>query len=179
MERVKPSVQEVVSRNGQGLSRVSWETVFSLFIVVVLALALWQSRHFDFRTGLFPWAIGFPVLALTIFQLITGFLGKGDRRSGDRLGETGSDLPAGVVNRRTAGIFGWILAYFVGIWLLGFSFGVPLCTFIQLKIFGREKWPQSLIYTASTWALIYGIFDRVLHVPFPTGYLFEALGISV
>jgi TctA family transporter len=175
----EPSVQEVASRNGEGSSRVSWETVFSFFIVVVLALALWQSRHFDFRTGLFPWAIGFPVLALTIFQLITGFLGKENRRSGDRLGETGSGLPTGVVNRRTAGMFGWIASYFVGIWLLGFSLGVPLCTFIQLKIFGRERWPHSLIYTASVWALIYCIFDRVLHVPFPTGYLFEALGIAV
>jgi hypothetical protein len=144
----------------------------------MLAWALWQSRRFDFRTGLFPWAIGFPVLFLTIFQLIMDFLDKGNRRSGDHLGKRGPDLPVDVVNRRTAGIFGWILGYFVAIWLLGFSFGVPLCTFIQLKIFGREKWPHSLIYTASTWALIYGIFDRVLHVPFPTGYLFEALGIA-
>ena len=156
---------------------MSWETIFSLSIVVVLALALWQSRHFDFRAGLFPWAIGFPVLFLTIAQLIMDFLGKGNRRRGDQSGETGSDLPAGVVNRRTAGMFGWIVSYFVGIWLLGFSFGVPLCTFLQLKIFGRERWPHSLIYTASVWALIYGIFDRVLHVPFPAGYLFEALGI--
>jgi hypothetical protein len=100
------------------------------------------------------------------------FLGKESRKSDDHLVATGSDLPTEVVNRRTAGIFGWIVAYLVGIWLLGFSFGVPLCTFIQLKIFGREKWLQSLIYTASAWALIYGVFDRVLHVPFPTGDLF-------
>ena len=179
MEKVEPSVQEVVSRNGSGLSRVSWKTVFSLSIVLVLALALWQSRHFDFRTGLFPWAIGFPVLSLTIVQLITEFLGKGNRRSSDHLVATGPDLPAEVVNRRTAGMFGWIVGYFVGIWLFGFSFGVPLCTFIQLKIFGREKWSHSLIYTAAAWVLIFGIFDRVLHVPFPTGYLFEALGIAV
>jgi TctA family transporter len=179
IEPFKPSVQEAVSRNGQGLSRVSWETVFSLSIVIVLALALWQSRHFDFRTGLFPWAIGFPVLSLTIFQLIMEIVGKGNRRVGGHRVATGPDLPAEVVNRRTAGIFGWIVGYFVGIWLLGFSFGVPLCTFIQLKIFGREKWPHSLIYTAAAWVLIFGIFDRVLHVPFPTGYLFEALGIAV
>jgi TctA family transporter len=172
IEKVEPSVEEVVSRNEPGLLRISWETVFCFFIVVLLALALWQSRHFDFRTGLFPWAIGLPLLLLTIIQLIMDFLGKGDRKSGAHLAETGSDLPAEVVNRRTAGILGWILAYFVGIWLLGFSFGVPLCTFIQLKIFGREKWPQGLIYTASVWVLIYGIFDRVLHVPFPTGDLF-------
>ena len=172
IEKVEPSAEEVVSRNEPGLLRISWETVFCFFIVVLLALALWQSRHFDFRTGLFPWAIGLPLLLLTIIQLIMDFLGKGDRKSGDHSVETGSDLPAEVVNRRTAGILGWILAYFVGIWLLGFSFGVPLCTFIQLKIFGREKWPQGLIYTASVWVLIYGIFDRVLHVPFPTGDLF-------
>jgi len=177
IEPFESSVDEPVSPHRRGLSGVSWETIFSLSIVVVLALALWQSRHFDFRAGLFPWAIGFPVLFLTIAQLIMDFLGKGNRRRGDQSGETGSDLPAGVVNRRTAGMFGWIVSYFVGIWLLGFSFGVPLCTFLQLKIFGRERWPHSLIYTASVWALIYGIFDRVLHVPFPAGYLFETLGI--
>ena len=175
---MSPLFEEVVSSNRIGLSRFSWEKVFSLSIIVVLALALLQSRHFDFRTGLFPWAIGFPVLSVTIFQLIMDFLGKGNRRSGDHLGETGPELPTDVVNRRTAGIFGWIVGYFVAIWLLGFSFGVPLCTFIQLKIFGREKWPQSLIYTASVWALIYGIFDRVLHVPFPTGDLFLWLKLS-
>jgi putative tricarboxylic transport membrane protein len=172
IEKVEPSVQEAVSSNRTGLSRFSWETVFSLFIIVVLALALWQSRRFDFRTGLFPWAIGFPVLSLTIVQCITDFLGKGNKGNSDHLGEAGSELPTDVVNRRTAGMFGWIASYFVGIWLLGFSFGVPLCTFIQLKIFSREKWPQSLIYTAAAWVLIYGIFDHVLHVPFPTGQLF-------
>jgi TctA family transporter len=172
IEKVEPSVQEGVSGKRIDLLRFSWEKVFSLFIIVGLALALLQSRHFDLRTGLFPWAIGFPVLSLTIFQLIMDFLGKGNRRSGDHLGETGPELPTDVVNRRTAGIFGWIVGYFAAIWLFGFSLGVPLCTFIQLKIFGREKWPHSLVYTASAWVLIYGIFDRVLHVPFPTGQLF-------
>lgn len=171
-EKVEPSPKEVVTSQRIDLSRFSWETLFCFFIVVVLVLALWQSRRFDFRTGLFPWAIGLPLLFLTIIQLAMDFSGKGNRRSDDHLREAGRGLPVEVVNRRTAGIFGWILAYFVGIWLLGFSLGVPLCTFIQLKIFGREKWPQSLIYTASTWVLIYGIFDRVLHVPFPTGDLF-------
>jgi putative tricarboxylic transport membrane protein len=176
-EKVEPSAEEAVSSNRVGLSRFSWETVFSLFIIVVLALALWQSRHFDFRTGLFPWAIGFPVISLSIFQLITDFLGKRSAGGTDRPGETGSQLPTEVVNRRTAGIFAWIFAYFVGIWLIGFSIGVPLCTFIQLRIFGREKWPQSLIYTVSVWALIYGIFDHVLHVPFPTGDIFLWLNL--
>jgi hypothetical protein len=158
--------------------RFTWETLFCFFIVVVLILALWQSRHFDFRTGLFPWAVGFPVLALVAAQLIMDFIGKESKIADDHLTEAGPELPIGVVNRRTAGIFGWLVGYFIGIWLLGFSFGVPLCTFIQVKIFGREKWLLSLTYTAFAWALIYGIFDRVLHVPFPTGQLFIWLGLT-
>jgi hypothetical protein len=171
-EKVEPSTQEAVSRMGPGLLRLSWDTVFSLFIIGVIALALWQSRHFDLRTGLFPWAIGFPILSLTVSQLVMECLGRGSRKSEDHLEEAGPHLPPDVVNRRTAGMFGWILGYFCAIWLFGFSYGVPLCTFLQLKIFGREKWFLSLIYTAFAWALIYGIFDRVLHVPFPQGQLF-------
>jgi hypothetical protein len=32
----------------------------------------------------------------------------------DHLVEKGPDLPTGAVNRRTAGMFGWIVSYFVG-----------------------------------------------------------------
>jgi TctA family transporter len=178
MEKVEPSVQTTVNRNGQRVLKFSWETVFFLSVIGVFALALWQSRHFDFRTGLFPWAIGIPVLSLTVFQFIRGFFGKREATRGDYGVIAEPDLSAHVVNRRTAGIWGWIVGYFAAIWLLGFSFGAPFCTFIQLKISGREKWLHSLIYTAFAGALVYGIFDRVLHVPFPPGYLFVLLGIA-
>ncbi len=177
-ERVESSGQEAVSRMRSGSLRLSWEAVFILFIMGVIALALWQSRRFDLRTGLFPWAIGFPVLSLTLFHFVMECLGKGSRNSKDDVGEAGSQLPSGVVNRRTAGMFGWIFGYFAAIWLLGFSYGVPLCTFMQLKMFNREKWFLSLLYTAAAWALIYGIFDRVLHVPFPQGQFFVWLRLA-
>jgi hypothetical protein len=77
-----------------------------------------------------------------------------------------------VVNSRTASMFGWIVGYFVVIWLFGFSIGGPLCAFIQLKIGSREKWLLSLVMAGFAWIFIYGLFDRVLHVPFPAGQLF-------
>lgn len=103
--------------------------------------------------------------------------GEGGRNVDDQLTEAGLELPTDVVNRRTAGIFGWIIGYFIGIWLLGFSVRGILCTFIQLKIGAREKWLLSLLMTAFTWVLIYGFFDRVLHVPFPPGQLFVWLNL--
>jgi len=159
------------------IQRFSWETIFSLFIMVVFIIAMMKSLRFDFRTGLFPWAIGFPVLALTISQLIMDIMGKGGRGSVDHMEEAGSEVPISLVNRRTMGIFGWILGYFVAIWLLGFSVGVPICTFVQLKFGSREKWLLSVMMTALAGAFIYGIFDRVLHVPFPPGQLLLWIGL--
>ncbi len=39
-------------------------------------------------------------------------------------------------------------------------------------------WPISLIMAAFAGIFIYGIFDRVLHVPFPTGQLFLWLNLA-
>ncbi len=171
-EKGRPPVPETESLDAVRIPRFSWATLFCLFIIVVFICALWQSMRFNVRAGLFPWAIGFPVLALVIAQLITELLGKGSKSSDDHSTEAGTELPGHVVNRRTAGIFGWVLGFFVAIWLFGFSIGGPLCTFIQLKIGYRERWPLTLILTGFTWVFIYGFFDRILHVPFPQGQLF-------
>jgi len=148
-----------------------WDTAFILFIVVVFVSALWKSLTFDFRTGFFPWAIGFPVLGFTIAQLIFNITGRGRGNFVDPSGEGGSELSMEVVNRRTLNIGLWVIGYFVAIWLLGFSIGIPLCAFLQLKWGSREKWRISIILTVFVWAFIYCIFDRILHVPFPPGQL--------
>jgi TctA family transporter len=158
--------------------RFSWEAAFTLFIVVAFLLALWQSRTFDFRSGLFPWAIGIPVLALAIMQFLKDLLGLEAKKEDDAQEDAGKGVPAKLAYRRTAGIWGWIIGYFAVIWLLGFTIGGPVCTFIHIKIASREKWPISLALTATAWAVIYGAFDRILHVPFPTGELLVWLKLA-
>ena len=163
------------TNHGEAVStrRVTWEMVFSGVVILTLTWALWTSRKFNFRAGLFPWAIGFPVLAFSIVHLISDLKGGGGRGKEASVEETGPEIPTKVVTRRTAGIFGWIVGYFVAIWLLGFNIAGPLCTFVQLKFGSRERWLIILIFTAISWLLIYGLFDRVLHVPFPIGKLLE------
>ena len=158
--------------SGTRLPRFGWATIFSLFLIAVFICALWESRRFNIRAGLFPWAVGFPVLFFAIAQFIRDFIGKGDRGGDDHRAEARPELPSHVVNRRTADIFVWIVGFFVAIWLFGFSIGGPLCTFVQLKIGYRERWPLTLILTGFAWVFIYGLFDRILHVPFPQGQLF-------
>lgn len=154
----------------------SWAGIFILLIVVALVCALWESRRFNIRAGLFPWAIGIPLLALAIVQSIKELTGK-VRRPREESTTGGSELSMSVVNRRTAGVFAWIAGYFMAIWLFGFAPGVTLCTFAQLKIGARERWLLSLVLATGTWAFTYGLFDHLLHVPFPDGRLFLWLNL--
>jgi len=156
----------------------SWKTFFSTFLTLTLIAALWESKTFDLRAGLFPWIIGFPLLALVTIQLIIDLLSKKDASGEQHLQQESSKIPPHTANRRTLQMFGWLLSFFVGIWLLGFSIGGALCVFIQLKFGSHEKWPITIILTAFAWGLSYGVFDLLLHVPFPAGQLLAWLQLA-
>ena len=162
-----------VSHPKRARFRLDWAAAFSLVLVVSFAGALWQSRTFTFTAGFFPWVVGFPVFGLAIVQFLLDSRGHRTANDGDHeLEELGTELPKEVVNRRTAGVFAWTFAWFVSIWLFGFTIGAPLCTFLQLKVGEREGWVLTLLITATAWAFIYFGFDLLLHVPFPKGQLF-------
>jgi putative tricarboxylic transport membrane protein len=167
-ERGKPASPS----SGAGVLTLSQDALFDLGIVLVFAGALWVSRGFNAKAGLFPWAIGLPVLVLSIVQLTMDLIGRG-RKSAP------SDPSApDASGRGTAGIMGWILGYFAAIWLLGFPIGGPLCAFLHLRFGSRERWLLSIVLAVSVWLFIYGLFERALHVPFFPGEILQWLGFG-
>jgi len=156
------------------LEKSRWSPVFTLAIIALFAWALWESKDFGFRAGLFPWAIGYPVIAMAIAQLVMELMGKS--RGGALESEVDVDLPPDVVRHRTLGILGWIIGFFLMIWLIGFSWAVPITTLLYLKFSGGEKWSTTIIFTLATWAFFYGVFEYSLRIPFPEGLLFDWLG---
>jgi Tripartite tricarboxylate transporter TctA family/Tripartite tricarboxylate transporter TctB family len=164
------SVTEGVPKEGFHLdSRV----LFTVCIISLLGLALWQSRNFGFRAGLFPWVIGTPTLVLAFFQLAKDLTGR--RKVSEPHFETGVafEVAPEVANRRTWSIIGWIVGFFIAIWLLGFSFAVPLTLVLYLWLAGREKWTTIAMVTFFTWLFFYLLFERMLQVPFPDGLVFS------
>jgi hypothetical protein len=147
-------------------ARARSASIFSLIVVVMLGLALWQSRNFGYRAGLFPWVIGIPALVLAAVQFFMDVSGKTRFKAADETG-VGADLPANVVKQRTVNILLWTVGFFLAIWLLGFSVAVPLTTVLYLKIAGREKWPITIAVAFCSWAFFYFLFVSGLHVPFP------------
>jgi TctA family transporter len=168
--------REAARPTGEGTApRSRWGLAFSVLIVGILAAALWESRDFGFRAGLFPWAIGIPVLALAAIHLVLQLAGK-ERLPESAPGDSDHGLPRDEMIRRTRDIFGWIIGYLAAIWLLGFTLGGTLCTLLALKLGGRERWPITIALTAGVAAFVYFVFERGLRVPFPPGQLFAWFG---
>jgi TctA family transporter len=164
--------QATVDAPRQQSLRFDSKALFSVVVVVLIALALWQSRNFGFRAGLFPWAIGIPTLVLALLQLIKDVTGRKKPKSA-AVWEGALDIPPEVATRRTLAIIGWTLGFFVMIWLLGFTYAVPVVMILYLKFAGREKWPMTLIVTFFIWLFFHGLFERALNVPFPEGLLID------
>jgi hypothetical protein len=77
-----------------------------------------------------------------------------------------------LVRWRTLNIFSWSFGFFVGVWLLGFSVAVPLLVFLYVKVQSQERWTLSLVLSGGAWIVFWGLFDRLLHIPFPRGEIF-------
>jgi TctA family transporter len=163
------SVQPAPKRRLQFDQRV----FFCASVIFILALALWQSRNFGFRAGLFPWVIGTPTLLLTFFQLAKDI--GGHRKVSAPPVEGTVEISSEAESRRTLSILGWIVGFFLAIWWLGFSYAVPLTLLLYLKLAGKEKWPITIIVTLCTWIFFYVLFERMLSVPFPDGLLFDLI----
>jgi hypothetical protein len=147
------------------------DIVFTVALLLVLAIALWQSMDFGFRAGLFPWVIGVPVLALLAMQLGLELTGKATR--GVSYEAVVDEEPCPDAARRTVEIIGWIIGFFLAIWLLGFPLAVPVTTIAYLLVAGREKWSTALLIGAVSWAVFYGVFVWGLEIPFAPAAILE------
>jgi ABC-type sugar transport system permease subunit len=129
------------------------------------------------RAALFPTVLGIPCLALALLafgQELFNTL----RRSTDRTHPPAisSSSETTVIRRRAVSIIAWTLGFFLAIWLLGFVVAVPVACFLYFRFAGREKWSTSILLSLAAGAIFYGLFDYLLHLPFPEGQLFQLVG---
>ena len=145
--------------------------IFTVVVAILLAVALFQSRNFGYRAGLFPWAIGIPTLFLALVQLGKDTLGREKPKADLAAWEVAVSVSPEVARQRTVSILIWTMVFFIAIWLLGFSYSIPVTMILYLKLAGKEKWPMTIVITFFTWLFIYGLFERTLSIPFPEGLL--------
>ncbi len=151
----------------------------ALAIMMIAGYAVFAARGWQWKAALFPLAIGIPLFCLAAVELVWGLLQKGpaaDAQSGDF--QMSDDVPAAEARRRTVRAWAWMLGLLAAVVLLGFPIAVALFTFSYLRLQGKESWLFCTIFTALLWGAFYGLFDRLLHLPFPAGWLLEWVGLA-
>jgi hypothetical protein len=171
----RPAVAAATRPATRGLT-LDGSTAFSLALVLLFLWALWQSRSFGVRAGLFPWAVMVPALALSIVQLVRDVTGRRETQSHDEADGGAPELPPEVVERRTLEIAAWVVGMFAAIWLVGFGGATLVMTLLYLKVGAGERWGISLALSLGAFLFVYGLFERALGVPFPAGSLLVWLG---
>ena len=128
------------------------------FFTVMLAI----SFTYPAETRFVPLVIGIPGFLLSLTQFITELRPAPDAKVFDAE-ERGREFR----------MFGWFAAFLIGIILFGFPYGGPVLVGLYLHFSWHEKWTVSLGAAAFTWAVLYGIFDRVLALPLFEGLLVQ------
>ena len=146
----------------------------SIGVMLVSGYAVFAATAWPWKAALFPLVIGIPLFCLAATELLWALFGTAP-----------SSAPAEVelsthpgAQRRVAAAAAWMLGFFAAIALLGFPVAVPLFVFLYLKLQGGEGWVLSIVVTAAVFGAFYGLFDALLHLPFPAGWLWDWLGFA-
>jgi len=136
----------------------------ALGILLAAGYAIFAARSWPWKAALFPLAIGIPLFCLAVIEASWAYKSKG-----------AASEPA---PRSVALPWAWMFAFLALIVLLGFPIAVAAFLLIYLKFQAKEGWLFSIVLTALVWGAFYGLFDLMLHLPFPAGWLLEWTGLA-
>ena len=153
-----------------------------VFALCLLALFAWMTWEAFFGYGkespsaaTFPKAILIPAIGLAAIAVFREFITK--ETSGPSIDiaaapvevelelEEEIQLEPGVESRRTLIIIGWIVGFFIGIWLIGWMVTVPLAIVAYIRMAGRESWITAIAAGVVGWIVFDGVFDARLNIP--------------
>jgi len=103
---------------------------------------------------------------------------KGSRAGTNPYASEPSVLAQDSAPRRAVTICGWIVAFFLGIWLVGFKFGSLFLTFAFMKFTANEKWMISASIAVRTYLFLWIVFDIALKVPLDNGFIAAYFGLN-
>ena len=158
--------------------------LFSFAALIFFCVFVYQAQEWRLQARLYPWAIGIPMLILAIVQVILDLKGVKAKESSDGAPPTPMDFqftkdidPVTARNRAVI-MFSWLLGFFGLIYLLGFTIAIPLMMFLYFKFHGGESWVLSISLTVIAWFFFYGLFVKLLTLPFPEGILITYFGLA-
>ena len=85
------------------------------------------------------------------------------------------DLAPPLVRGRALRYFAWLAGLYAAAVLIGFVPAIAVFVMLIMRAEFAERWPVALVAAAAVTAFLWGIFDRLLAVPWPPSLLGDAL----
>jgi hypothetical protein len=158
--------------------KIKGRAIMSLCVAIVAVMVVLMSLKWPFKTALFPVIIGIPVALMAVMEFILSLRGQKKAEKGGVDFKLSEDVDPQVAMKRTLVTFAWIVGFFVLIVLVGFPIAVLLFLFLNLKWQAKEGWLLTVVLTAATSVFFYGLFIRLLDIPFYEGIILRALGLA-
>lgn len=138
--------------------------LFTLFIGVVMAGALWFARDWPIRASIGVLVLGSIGVGLALWQLALEA-----RKSAAPVRRSQFEMPLAQSESRWGNveIWCWIIGFYLLIVTIGFPVAVPLFVLAYSKLYGAS-WLLGITLSAIAWSFVYGVFEKILHVPWPT-----------
>jgi hypothetical protein len=134
--------------------------LFTLFVLLVAAAALYEARSFPYLGAIFPMAATIPAVFMAVAQLVFELRATREAPGDEKRPKT----------KLTLGYFLSLVLYLLLILLLGFGIATALFTFVFLYGWVRTGWLYALIYTGSVVGVAL-LMSQLLALYWPQGIL--------
>jgi len=162
-------------------SALAVEALLCLLLIVIFALMYAETYEWEIEAGLFPRVIaGLGVfsaaayLVQIVWQRLLGGGGSGGRILDIAWAKVDGDARA--IKRTAVGVITWALAFWAGIWLLGFHIAAPLYLYSQLVIYGEVRKWVAVLAAGGCLAVIVLVYDRLAETTWNDPLLFDIVG---
>jgi hypothetical protein len=144
--------------------------LFTSFIGLLILTALFVAKDWPVRASIVILLLGSVGAVLVLWQVVLDF--KALRSEGAKGDRPTFEVEALAHQGRWGSleIWAWLWGLFFAVHLIGFLIALPLFVFFYVKLYGGS-WSTSVTLSAGTWGFLYGVFDQVLHVPWPKPWL--------
>jgi hypothetical protein len=138
----------------------------SLAVLLFIFCYWWAAWNYDARTRLVPLVISTPTLLLALFIFIKELKTSSPQGSPSAVEGDVTSL------RDLVFILGWFILYFVLIYLVGFLIATPPAMIGFLRYYQKQPWRVTVVATALTWLVTYGMFQIFMGFRLFPGILF-------
>jgi hypothetical protein len=173
---IEPRVQAAARAERKTWS-IDPASILTVFFSIIFAGAIWMGRDWLLMAQLMPvYVVALPGILLALAQLfreLTAAAAVTTEAGGVEMEEAfmkGLERKVEIV--RTVRFFAWYGGAAMAIWFFGIVIALPSFVFLYSFFDGREKWWTSVLLAAGAYLLLWGLFEGLFNIVWPTGFLF-------